>query len=221
MDRARIGASVHDRLAATPGIQAVPAPDLDLFILRDFLDAPLCEALIGLIDARRAPSPLFADNPDPGFRTSETCNLDPRDPNVAETDRRLIDLLGVPAEHGERLQGQRYGEGQRFKPHHDYLRVGEAYWSRQETIGGQRTWTAMVFLDVPARGGETHFPRAELTIRPRRGSLVAWNNLDREGEPNPATLHQGLPVIEGVKHIVTKWHRERPWGVAAPGAQNG
>jgi len=215
MDRAEIGASVRTRLAATPGARAVPVADLDLFILRDFLDPPLCQRLIELIDVRRAPSPLFADNPDPEFRTSETCNLDPLDPDVAEVERRLTSLLGISPEYGERLQGQRYGEGQRFKPHHDYLRVGEAYWSRQETIGGQRTWTAMVFLDVPARGGETHFPRVELTIPPRQGALVAWNNLDRDGEPNPATLHQGLPVIEGVKHIVTKWHRERPWGVVS------
>jgi len=215
MDRVEIGESVRGRLAATPGMQAVPAPDLDLFILRDFLDAPTCEALIGLIDARRKPSPLFADNPDPQFRTSETCNLDPLDPHVDEVDRRLADLLGLSPQYGERLQGQRYGEGQQFKPHHDYLRVGEAYWSRQETIGGQRTWTAMVFLDAPGEGGETHFPRVDLTLRPRRGNLVVWNNLDREGEPNPMTLHQGLPVKAGVKHIVTKWYRERPWGVVS------
>ena len=211
MDRVEIGASVRNRLAATPGIQAVPVAGLDLFILRDFLDPPLCQRLIGLIDARRKPSPLFADHPDPDFRTSETCNLDPLDPDVEEVDRRLTDLLGISPQYGERLQGQRYGEGQRFKPHHDYLRVGEAYWSRQETIGGQRTWTAMIYLNKPARGGATGFRYLDLSIEPGPARILTWNNMAADGSPNPWTSHEGKPVDDGVKYIVTKWYRERPF----------
>ena len=32
-----------------------------------------------------------------------------------------------------------------------------------------------------------------------------------DGAPNPATLHEGTPVAEGVKYIVTKWFREGLW----------
>ena len=49
-------------------------------------------------------------------------------------------------------------------------------------------------------------------MTPRAGNLLAWNNLDAIGEPNSYSLHQGMPVTEGVKYIITKWHRERPWG---------
>jgi hypothetical protein len=42
--------------------------------------------------------------------------------------------------------------------------------------------------------------------------------MDVNGEPNPFTLHQGMPVIAGLKYIITKWYRERPWGVAAGAA---
>lgn len=76
----------------------------------------------------------------------------------------------------------------------------------------------MAFLNVPEEGGETVFPRAKVKIVPRRGSLVAWNNLDAHGEPNPAILHQGKPVLAGVKHIITKWYRERPGGMWHAGA---
>jgi len=24
-------------------------------------------------------------------------------------------------------------------------------------------------------------------------------------------LHQGMPVEQGVKYVLTKWYRERPW----------
>ena len=74
----------------------------------------------------------------------------------------------------------------------------------------------MAFLSVPETGGETYFPRIDVKIPPRAGSLVTWNNLDANGEPNTNTLHQGMPVVAGTKHIITKWYRERPWGVESP-----
>jgi prolyl 4-hydroxylase len=68
---------------------------------------------------------------------------------------------------------------------------------------------------VPEAGGETFFPRLDLKIPPRRGSLVVWNNLDEHGAPNEFSLHQGMPVRAGVKYVFTKWYRERPWGTPA------
>jgi prolyl 4-hydroxylase len=214
MDRIGIGQAVSGRLAATPGVQHVPHDALDVFLMRDFLDAGQRAALIALIDANRKRSRLFADHPDPQFRTSETCNLDPGEDVVRQAEAAFAALTGLPPELGERLQGQRYETGQQFKAHHDYLRTSEDYWPRQQTIGGQRTWTAMVYLDAPEEGGATHFPKVELTIPPRPGTLLVWNNLGADGEPNPMTLHQGMPVRAGVKHIITKWWRERPWGLS-------
>jgi prolyl 4-hydroxylase len=40
---------------------------------------------------------------------------------------------------------------------------------------------------------------------------LVWNNMGRDGKPNPLTLHAGRPVEQGVKYIVTKWYRARPW----------
>ncbi len=215
MQQAELGTGVRDRLLAAPGAVKVPITDFDLFVLRDFLTAAECERLIRLIDGKRKPSRLMGDNQAEGFRTSETCNLDSRDRLVDEVEARLGALTGIERSHGEFLQGQRYAVGQQYRPHHDYLRTDAPYWPHQEKIGGQRTWTLMVFLNVPEKGGETRFPLAGVTIPPRLGSLVAWNNLDASGEPNAATLHQGMPVVAGVKYILTKWYRQRPWGVAA------
>lgn len=203
--------TVH-RLLAAGSVTQVPTPMLDIFVLRNFLSCDECCTLIERIDKRRKRSRLFADHPDPEFRTSETCNLRQDDRIVQEVEARISGLLGIDQRYGEFLQGQRYAVGQQFKPHHDYLRTDAEYWPRQQHVGGQRTWTAMVFLNVPEGGGETVFPRANLAIPPRQGSLLAWNNLDPCGKPNPATLHQGLPVRAGSKYIITKWFREKPWG---------
>jgi len=50
-----------------------------------------------------------------------------------------------------------------------------------------------------------------VTISPRAGNMVVWNNLDLLGMPNQASLHRGTPVELGTKYVLTKWYRERPW----------
>ena len=80
-----------------------------------------------------------------------------------------------------------------------------------ERSGGQRTWTAMVYLNDVDEGGATWFPKAGIRVTPRRGLLLAWNNMKPDGSPNDQTLHEGMPVVEGVKYIVTKWFREGFW----------
>ena len=32
-----------------------------------------------------------------------------------------------------------------------------------------------------------------------------------DGTPNMDTLHAGTPVTKGVKYVITKWYRTRPW----------
>lgn len=180
-----------------------------MFVVRDFLDAESCRALIERIDARRRPSQIADDVGIAAFRTSETCDLDWRDPVVAAVDRKIAGLLGLPLETGEPLQGQRYGQGQEFKPHTDTFEPGGAAYYEHCAETGQRTWTAMVYLNEPEDGGATRFKAIGKTVRPERGKLLAWNNLLPDGRPNPATLHQGMKVRRGTKYILTKWFRER------------
>jgi prolyl 4-hydroxylase len=207
-----IGAEVKERLARNPSAFKIPSNDLDIFVVRDFLTRAECDKLVAMIDSKRIPSQLLAPTEDPDFRTSESCNLDPLDPFIKVVEGKLTALLGITPTHGETIQGQRYAVGQQFKPHHDFFYRDQPYWPEMERTGGQRTWTAMIFLNEPESGGQTAFPKADLKVAPRAGNLLAWNNMDAIGEPNLFSLHQGMPVEAGTKYIITKWHRERPWG---------
>jgi prolyl 4-hydroxylase len=71
----------------------------------------------------------------------------------------------------------------------------------------------MVYLNDVEEGGATEFPYIDFVSRPERGSLLVWNNISPDGEPNIMTLHAGNPVVRGTKYIITKWYRTRPWGV--------
>ena len=145
------------RLAGAPGVQHVPSPMLDLFVVRTFLDEARCNELIDRIDAGRRESTIADDTGVSNFRTSETCDLDSRDPLVREVNLKLSDLLGIPPELGEPLQGQRYAEGQEFRAHTDTFNPGGYDYYVHTAAGGQRTWTAMVYLNEPEAGGGTRF----------------------------------------------------------------
>ena len=210
--RITLGAYVNARLQMNPKAFRIPCNNLlDIYIVRDFLDERDCREMMALIDADNEPSKLLSYNGDQEFRTSYSCNVDPENETVRRVEARITALMGIDSTHGETIQGQRYQVGQQFKPHYDFFHKGEAYWDEMMRSGGQRTWTAMVFLNDVEGGGETNFTNCAAKITPRRGNLVCWNNMDAIGQPNSFAMHQGCPVTAGTKYIITKWYRERPW----------
>ena len=193
------------------GAQRLPFRGVEMFARRYFLDAAECAALIERIDARRRPSGLADHDGDPGFRTGETCDLDDADPFVGGIAARLAAYAGLDARHAEPLQGQRYAVGQEFKAHTDYFEPSGADYDLYCAAAGQRSWTVMVYLNVPGAGGATRFKRLDKTFQPETGKLLAWNNRNADGSPNAMTLHHGMPVRAGTKYIITGWFRDRPW----------
>ncbi len=130
----------------------------------------------------------------------------------ASLNAKLAWISGIDPQFGEPLQGQRYLVGQEFKAHTDYFEPDGADFERYCSVAGQRSWTFMIYLGEVAAGGGTQFAELGRTFQPERGALLAWNNRLPGGMPNPATLHRGLPVRKGVKYVITRWYRERPWG---------
>ncbi len=206
------GKSSTDILLKRSGIQRAPFPKLDLFQMRGFLPASLCAGLIALIDTNRRPSTIADPNGDQYFRTSETCDLDPDEPAVRDLEALLFALNHIDPAHGEPVQGQRYAVGQEFKPHTDYFEPDGADFARYCSVAGQRTWTFMIYLNRVEAGGGTRFSVPKKIIQPEPGKLLAWDNRRPDGRPNPNTLHHGMKVRKGVKYVITKWYREKPWG---------
>jgi len=208
------GESSAEILKARPGIRQLPSSRLEMFSLPNFLPPGLCARLVSLIDRQRRPSTIADPNGDHYFRTSETCDLAPDESEVVELEKLLHDLNRIDPAHGEPVQGQRYEVGQEFKAHTDYFEPGGADFQRFCSVAGQRTWTFMVYLNDVEAGGATRFKVADKIFKPQRGTLVCWNNRRADGSCNPATLHHAMKVRKGVKYVITKWYRERPWGWA-------
>lgn len=206
-----VGRKVRERLAANPAAYKVPSEEVELFAIGDFMTPAECERMMELIDATAQPSKVFDLDYSSGYRTSYSGDVDPHDPFVKKINRRIDDLLGIESSYGETIQGQRYMPGQEFQPHHDWFHPGTTYWDLEMGRGGQRSYTAMVFLNEVEAGGTTDFTEIGISIEPKQGVLLAWNNADADGLTNAKTMHAGRPVQQGSKYIITKWYRTKDW----------
>jgi prolyl 4-hydroxylase len=208
---ARVGETVRRRLASDPAVYRVPVDKAEVFTVGGFLDAAECAHMMNVIDAVARPSTTFDPENRERYRTSYSGDVDPDDSFVRMIERRIGDLIGIDGRWGETIQGQRYQPGQEFKEHYDWFDTGAAYWTGETARGGQRSWTVMAYLNDMPDGGATTFPRIGLTVQPQAGALLIWNNALPDGRPNPEVLHLAEPVKQGVKYIITKWFRTRPW----------
>lgn len=209
---ARTGAAVRERLAADPAAYKVPVDRAEIYAVANFLTSAECDRFIAMIDANASPSRVLDHGYVGVFRTSYTGDVERDDPFVKMIDRRIDDLLGFDNSWGETIQGQRYHVGQEFKAHNDWFHTGAPYWQQEKEMGGQRSWTAMIYLNDVEAGGITEFVNIGVTIPPQRGALLTWNNATPEGLVNNETLHAALPVEAGAKYVITKWYRTRRWG---------
>ena len=206
-----IGRTVRERLGAMPEVYKLPTDKAELWAVGKFFKPDECERFIARGDAVAQPSRAYDATYDSGYRTSYSGDVDPYDPFVKKLQRRIDDLLGIDPTFGETIQGQRYLPGQQFQAHVDWFPGDAKGWETEIARGGQRSITAMAYLNSVEEGGNTDFPRLGFGVEPRPGTLLIWNNATPEGVPNPFTIHAGSPVVKGVKYVITKWYRAKRW----------
>ena len=67
--------------------------------------------------------------------------------------------------------------------------------------------TTLVYLQDVPEGGETIFTELGITVRPKQGRLLLWNNMDRsDGTCDPTSFHKAAPVTKGWKFILQRWY---------------
>ncbi|MFZ4540450.1 MAG: prolyl hydroxylase family protein [Rickettsiales bacterium] len=182
---------------------------MQLYTLDNFMTQEECAQITAISYQRLRPSVVIRPDYPPGFRTSSSCDLmQLDDPLVATINNRIAATLGVNVTYADDTEAQVYEVGQEVKPHCDYFEPYSDDYKLGASTAGNRTWTFMVYLNEPLKGGATWFTELDITLTPKLGQAVVWNNLLPNGKTNPRTIHCGMPVEEGSKVIITKWFRE-------------
>jgi prolyl 4-hydroxylase len=189
-------------------------PDFKNIQLRDnFLSNEECNYLINLADPILQPSKVYGEKKEVGHgRTSYSAefHIYPNDKVLNEIRRKSAKILEIPESHFESFQCVSYEQGQEYQVHYDTF--DETITSHKEEIerGGQRKYTMLVYLNDDYDGGGTFFPNLDFMVRPKKGRVVIFNNLDENGKVIPAAFHAGLPVTVGRKYVINIWVRNRP-----------
>ena len=112
---------------------------------------------------------------------------------------RIAFATRLPVAVFEPPQILRYEVGQEFVPHYDFLDSDSNGFREELAARGQRIATFLIYLNEDFEGGETAFPSIGLQCRARTGDAIFWANVDRQNEPDPLTLHAGMPPTSGEK----------------------
>lgn len=124
---------------------------------------------------------------------------------VSKIQENIAEITKTPIKNQENPNFIKYEIDGTFKAHYDFLQ------DLDKTLvenGGDRMYTALLYLNEGYIGGETEFPKWGIKMKLKAGSLVVWKNLKDNGVPNKNSLHAGLPVKAGTKKIMVIWVRE-------------
>ncbi|MEM9046372.1 MAG: 2OG-Fe(II) oxygenase [Pseudomonadota bacterium] len=190
-----------------------------VIVAEGFLPPAACSGLIALASGKTTRAETGTDEAVlevTDERTNTAFDLPPSaSPRAAEVMQSLAAVLRLPVSHGEGLSILHYQTGERFTPHVDGIWSGAAPEARDafEADGGQRLFTAMVYLNEVEDGGGTAFPKLDLLVPPAPGRLLIFANT-RAGERDvtPLAIHEGQAVKRGEKWAAVSWWRERPYG---------
>ena len=191
-----------DRLSESPDVQVFRAlftPEECAFLI----ESALPRVQPALVTDRS--TGVAARLPD---RTAGTAgfSLMIENPAIHALNRRIAAASGTTAQQGEPLQVLRYDPGQEYRAHYDILPPGS----------NQRCQTFLVYLNDGFEGGETAFLQTGLKFKGCVGDGILFRNAFPNGDPDPAALHAGLPVLRGTKMIASRWIRERPVNLYNP-----
>ncbi|MBX3703807.1 MAG: 2OG-Fe(II) oxygenase [Steroidobacteraceae bacterium] len=184
-------------------------------VIEAFLARPVCDWIVARarpkLEAVRVKDPLrgaqkaeYRSNSGAGFSLLES------DLVLQRVNARVALAAGLPLANQEPANVLHYLPGEEYRPHHDFV-TRSAQNEAELRACGQRAATLLVYLNDDCAGGETEFPELGLRYRGRAGDALLFYNLTPEGEPDPRTLHAGLPPASGEKWLYSKWIRQRPY----------
>ncbi|MEI4828787.1 2OG-Fe(II) oxygenase [Bacillus sp. FJAT-53711] len=174
-----------------------------IVVLANVLSDEECEMLIEMSKNKMKRSKIGVSRKTNDIRTSSGTFLEESEA-VTRIERRIASIMNVPVEHGEGLHILKYTVGQEYKAHYDFFAENSA------AANNNRISTLVMYLNHVEEGGETFFPKLNLSVSPKKGMAVYFEYFYQDASLNKLTLHGGAPVSKGEKWVATQWIRRRP-----------
>jgi hypothetical protein len=121
---------------------------------------------------------------------------------------RMSACLGVPLRQFEAITVLHYDVGEEITEHYDFIDPNLPSYAQEIVRQGDRVVTFLVYLNDDYQGGETAFPRIDVSHKGSRGEGLFFVNAEH-GRADTRTLHAGRTPLGGEKWIVSQFVRDR------------
>lgn len=111
---------------------------------------------------------------------------------------RVFQGTGLKPSNGGKFQVTSYPEGIGYKTHTDCILNNQ---DKRDRFG-----TILVYLQDVEEGGQTEFPELGISVKPRKGRAIVWNNMNSRGNCEPVSVHEAAAVKNGHKYIIQRWY---------------
>ena len=183
-----------------------------VYVIENFISDEECEHIKNVSDGNleRAKTIGGKDGIYHLNRTGSNCWIAHSHSNITTNlGQRIADLVGFPLKNAESFQVVYYTGGTEYNDHHDAFNADTDEGKKHLKRGGQRIYTALGYLNDVEEGGSTEFPDLNISVAPKKGSLLVWKNvLPGTTKVHPDSLHAGRPVTKGEKYAFNLWFRE-------------
>ena len=167
--------------------------DPDIFVIDKFMTASECAIIVSNAICTL---PCATEAGDSSFRKCKECMAFERYVPLA----RIHNLFPVDATRFEPIAMIRYDTGGEYDLHYDHF-------ERHVPNSGNRIATIIIYLNDS--DADTHFPKLDISIKPRTGRCLVFFPCHMDGTPDLRTLHEARRVTVGQKYILQTWLRQR------------
>lgn len=210
------GGDVDIQAWLTPPTWIVVSDRPHVLSLPAFVSPEICEHIIGQATPGLARAQVY--DPATGLgrvdrhrsNSAFAFNLESTDLVLVLLRERIARTAGLPLTGLEPSQVLRYGVGETFDWHVDWLDPAIPGQAIDLAERGQRIATLLLYLNDDFEGGETAFEAGDLRHRARRGDALMWANTLPQGGVDRSTRHAGLPPTQGEKWVLSQWMRPAP-----------
>ena len=170
--------------------------------IENFITHDECKSLIELAGDNFTHSTVYKNQKrgiDNISRTSRTCHITENELTI-RIKEKVSQLVNKPINCIEKLQIVKYEPGQFFVAHNDSFPLEYVLKNNN-----QRQYTILLYLNDDFSGGETDFPKLELSFTPKTGDALFWENCSNMRSFHIEALHSGKTVTNGIKYAINIW----------------
>ena len=189
--------------------------DPRIIVIHNFLTNDICNHFIKLSEGKLERALVSSEKK--GIiskgRSGSNCWIDHKNDDITlSVAKNISNIVEIPIENAESYQIIYYDKEQEYFNHYDAWDFNDVEkCKRNLRRGGQRLFTALVYLNDVEEGGSTKFTKLNIDVKAEKGKLLIFENVYEDTNiRHYLSEHAGRPVIKGEKYAFNLWFRECP-----------